>query len=354
MRILIIKYRNIGDVLLATALVSNLRFYFPEAVIDFATNLEAKDVLNFNPDINSIHSYDRSYVSKLTFFRKFCFEINQILHFIKRKYNVVINLTEGDRGALIAALSGAERKYTFKPRKGFLKWKKLYSGFGFESNAIHTVDRDLQFLKFLNLEVHHKQINIYWSQKDELKVNSFLEKEHVKKFVHVHPVSRWMYKCWDDKKMSYIIDQISNNSDFGIVITGSNDYKEKIHIRSIIDSCKSSPINLSGLLNLNQLAYLSSKAEFFFGVDTAPMHIAACSGAKVIALFGASSPEIWGPWDNLIGSTYKDICGIQVNGIHKVISHTDRRITYDMGVKKTIGMMSIKTEQVLREILKVL
>jgi len=40
MEILIIKFRNIGDVLLASPLIKNLILNFPEAKIDFALNKE--------------------------------------------------------------------------------------------------------------------------------------------------------------------------------------------------------------------------------------------------------------------------------------------------------------------------
>ncbi|MGP1685372.1 MAG: glycosyltransferase family 9 protein, partial [Giesbergeria sp.] len=32
------------------------------------------------------------------------------------------------------------------------------------------------------------------------------------------------------------------------------------------------------------------------GMDSAPMHIAAAVGTPVVALFGPSGADIWGPW----------------------------------------------------------
>jgi heptosyltransferase-3 len=44
------------------------------------------------------------------------------------------------------------------------------------------------------------------------------------------------------------------------------------------------------------MAALSARARLFFGVDSAPMHIAAAMGTPVVALFGPSGEHEWGPW----------------------------------------------------------
>ena len=54
--------------------------------------------------------------------------------------------------------------------------------------------------------------------------------------------------------------------------------------------------DLSGALTLRELAALTARAKLFFGVDSAPMHIAAAMGTPVVALFGPSGEKEWGPW----------------------------------------------------------
>ena len=69
------------------------------------------------------------------------------------------------------------------------------------------------------------------------------------------------------------------------------------------------------------MAYLSSKAKLFIGVDTAIMHMAAAVDTPVIAFFGPSAAFNWGPWDNdMFESGYKKN-GIQKMGKHIVIQH---------------------------------
>ncbi len=63
-------------------------------------------------------------------------------------------------------------------------------------------------------------------------------------------------------------------------------------------------MELLGKTSLNQLSALSKRANLFFGVDSAPMHIAAAVDTPVIALFGPSGAFHWGPWDNNYSSEF--------------------------------------------------
>lgn len=64
MKILIIKFRFIGDVLLTTPLVANLKTHYPNASIHFALNQGTQAVIQNNPQIDKIHIYDRARLSK--------------------------------------------------------------------------------------------------------------------------------------------------------------------------------------------------------------------------------------------------------------------------------------------------
>ena len=57
MKILIIKFRNIGDVLLSTPLIANIKYYYPDSNIDFALNIGCEEMVYDNPSINNIIVY---------------------------------------------------------------------------------------------------------------------------------------------------------------------------------------------------------------------------------------------------------------------------------------------------------
>ena len=354
MKILIIKFRHIGDVLLSTALIKNLKKSFPKSQIDFVLNKETKEMIENNPNINKIFSYDRKVKNK-NLFAKLFYEYKFTKNIIRNRYDIVINLTEGDRGAIIALLSKASKRYGVKSKNNLLKLLKPYNKELSCDPYLHTVEKDLQFLKLLNLPINEKKIEIFFTKKDKENIENILNSNNIKNFVIVHPVSRWMFKCWDDKKFAKVIDYIENEKRIKVIITASSDKKELSKIDKILSYCKSNPINLSGKISLKELAALISKSIFYLGVDTAPMHMASALNIPVIALFGPTDPTIWGPWDNELGySNYKKIKQTQFNGKHVIIQHPNDKIIYKNGEKISTALMSIATEEVIYYINKTL
>jgi len=144
--------------------------------------------------------------------------------------------------------------------------------------------------------------------------------------IHIHPTSRWFFKCWEDLFMAETIDTLINHG-IQVVLTCAPNNREIDKLKSILDLCKSTPINLGGQLSLKQTAAISSLAQLFFGVDSAPMHMAAAVNTPVVALFGPSSAITWGPWPNqqatpIVTSPYLCNSGNQQAGSHLVIQQS--------------------------------
>ncbi len=317
MKILILKFRNIGDVLLAVPLLSNLKKYYPNSQIDVSVNKETESMVSLNPNINKIIPYDRNKIKSLGFIRRAIEEVIFLYSFKKGNYDMIINLTEGDRGAQIAWLSGA------KIRVGYQNQNWLFrNAFNFhlpKQNLIHTVEQSLNPLRVLDIPIVDKKVKIFWPKEDDKFIDnlSFIGQ----KFIHIHPVSRWMFKCISDSTMAKIIDYCEVELNIKAVITAAPVKAELDRVNNILSFCKSAPVNLSGKLTLKQTAALNKKAKMFIGVDTAVMHISAANDTPVLAFFGPTGINNWGPWDNSkMKSSYLQRNGIQTMGMHKVIA----------------------------------
>ncbi len=315
-KILIMKFRNIGDVLLLSPLISNLKTIYPNALIDVALNNGTQEMVSLNPHVNEIIIYDRSRIKSLPLFEKIWAEIKFALNIRAKKYDIIINTTKGDRGAQLALLSGSTIKIGYKNKNNFLL-KNVFTHNLPNQELRHTLETNLDPLRVLNLPIKNKKVEIFWTKKDELKINSFLT---CKQFIHIHPVSRWMFKCVNDQTMANIIDFCKTELNKEVVLTAAPLKQEIDKINSILKLCKTKPLNLSGKLTLKQTAALNKKSKFFIGVDTAIMHISAANDTPVLAFFGPSGADHWGPWDNyLIKSEYTTRRGNQNMGKHKVI-----------------------------------
>ena len=124
--------------------------------------------------------------------------------------------------------------------------------------------------------------------------------------------------------MAEVIDWVETNG-YRVALTAAPIDAELLRAANIIQYCKHPPIQLAGKLTLKQLAALSSISMLFFGVDSAPMHIAASQDTPVLSLFGPSGGFDWGPWPNEWGSLqnpYPAKNGIQYTGNNLVIQQS--------------------------------
>jgi heptosyltransferase-3 len=118
-------------------------------------------------------------------------------------------------------------------------------------------------------------------------------------FVHVHPGSRWLFKSWPPERMAALVERIVADG-WPVAMTGAPEDRERALVAATLARCAPAAreriVDLAGALTLPELAALTARARAFVGVDSAPMHIAAAMGTPIVALFGPSSEQVWGPW----------------------------------------------------------
>ena len=319
MKILLLKYRNIGDVLLITPLISNLKLFYPDAQIDVALNSGTQDMVSLNPNISKVLVFERAQTKSQNVISKIWSECKFFYSFRKKKYELVINLTEGDRAGFISLLTNAQIRLGYLSSNWFLR--NAYTQFLPKQNFRHTIETNLDPLKVLKIPIKSKKVDIFWKDSDDQIINK--ELSNIDEFIHIHPVSRWLFKCIEDQTMAKIIDFCEHELRIRVVLTADSNIHEIGKIESILNYCSSNPLNLSGKLTIKQTAALNKRAKLFVGVDTAIMHISASNDIPVFAFFGPSGADHWGPWDNsFMFSSYSKRNGLQSMGMHRVFSES--------------------------------
>lgn len=312
MKILIMKFRNIGDVLLCTPLINALAKLYPQASIDFACNDYCVDMLSGHRGLNAIFPYPRTKLKGLNIWQRVKAELKYAKELKKQKYDLAINTTSGDRGAFLAWYIGAKTRIGFKP-DSFLTTMLLNKFIKLDQNiGLHAIEQNLLLLSTLNSNTSFcKKVSLAPSKSLDIKLDD--------KFVHFHITSRWMFKCASDELMAELIDFCAFDLGLSVVLTGDGSEIESKKIKDVLALSKARVLNLNGKLNLKQTAALAAKARAYVGVDTAIMHIAAALDTPVVALFGPSRAWEWGPWDNDLNENgYKAKNGNAFMGRHKI------------------------------------
>ena len=323
-KILVIKFRNIGDVLLTSPLISTLKNGVPNANIYAAVKAGTEAMLEGHPDLKNLYVLPKKNHSESTahFLIRYLRWLQELR---KEKFDLALNTTEGDRGIVLGFLIGAKERWCeLKPQEQ-RAWKKtlLTKILTPPKSELHTVQRNIHLAKEISTENQYR-VFLYTSDNDHMTVRRLLT-EHGwsknKKLIHIHPTSRWFFKCLPNITVAEIINRLMKEG-HQVVLTCAPESREIAQLSEIVAKCAIQPINLGGKLTLKQTGALSKIADLFFGVDSAPMHMAAAMDTPVISTFGPSGAFHWGPWPNNWTSEqnpYPSRNGVQSNQLHVVI-----------------------------------
>ncbi|MBM4294251.1 MAG: putative lipopolysaccharide heptosyltransferase III [Deltaproteobacteria bacterium] len=303
-KILVIKLRQIGDVLLTVPAFRALRENFPEAHIAALVNSGTEEVLGGSPLIDEVITYNRG-INKLNPWQRSRREIAFVRELRKQRFDLAIDLSGGDRAAITAFLSGARYRIgTNVSRYGFWGKSRLYTHFA-NGGGKHIVLRDHDVMAQFGIHASNLSVDFFIPPAARRQVEQWFRLRNNEKdlVVHIHPVSKWFFKCWKDEDMAEVAGWLINQG-VKVVVTSSPESLELQRTRNMLSlipgtaAAHSHLLDLSGQTTLPLLAAVSEAADLFLGIDSAPMHISAAVGTPVIALFGPSLTHRWAPWPN--------------------------------------------------------
>ncbi len=299
-RVLVTKLRHHGDVLLASPVFSVLKNHAPHLEIDALVYADTTAMLSANPAVSRVFGVERGWKT-LGWLAQGREEWRLLQQLRGRDYDLLIHLSEHPRGAWLAYLLGPRYRVAADyPRvRGW--WKSGFSHlYPLPKNARrHMVELNLDALRRIGLQPGEKERGLCFvpGEEAERDVERMLTELGFapRGYIHVHPASRWQFKCWPAEKTADLIDKLQALGE-RVVVTAAPDADELDLIARIRALATTPFADLSGKLTLKQLGALSRSASLFIGVDSAPMHIAAAMQTPVVALFGPSGEFNWGPW----------------------------------------------------------
>ena len=330
-RVLVTKLRHHGDVLLTSPVFTVLKRALPAAEVDALVYAETAPMLEGHPAIAQIHVIDRT--AKHRGFIAHARAEGDLLSALRaRRYDLVVHLTEHPRGIWLARLLRPRYSVARELDRAHWLWRKSFTHYYRlpRSTPRHLVECNLDGLRRIGVQPTsaEKALVLVPGDAATRSARTLLEQHGVepRRFVHLHPGSRWLFKCWSAERYAQFVDRLSELG-WRIVITGAPDSSERSLVDAIVAqtarSTRANLVDLTGQLNLRELAAVTREARIFVGVDSAPMHIAAAMQTPVIALFGPSGEFEWGPWGvphRIITSTNHPCrpCGIDGCGGGKI------------------------------------
>ena len=288
--ILVIKLRYIGDVLLATPVLRALRERFPDAQLAMAVNRGTEDVLKWNPDLNEVLVVERSGLAE---------QVRFLRAFRRRGFDCVIDLTDGDRSAVLARCTAAPVRIGLNEEH---RWRGLLYTTVVQPvpETMHRVEHDLETVRPLGIRPKAWPLVLQTSPEDDEAAARLLTEiageggsGTATRLVMLQPGARYWFKAWPAERFAELADRLSDKYGCRVLIGG--DTRERDLAESIRVTARTPVVSLAGRLTLLQYAAVLKRCALFVGNDNGPMHMAAALGVPVVALFGPSNPAEWGP-----------------------------------------------------------
>ncbi len=293
-KILVIKMRHHGDVLLTSPLFSQLKAAIPHAQIDAFIYEDTLPMLEGHPAISHYLLYDRDW-KKLSWIKKLSKEFYLLKRIRSSGYDLVLNLTEGDRGAIAAWISGASCRVGLKAQKGsYTHVVKM------GPHPRHTVEKQLDSIRRIGIfpRPEERDLSLHIPSVAKDSIRALLKKQGMtpEGCIVIHPVSRWRFKCLSVQQMAQLLIDL-HAAHFPIVLSAGPDPEERAMVEKIVALAPQVPtLNLAGQISLKELSALIALSRALICVDSVPLHIASATKTPVVALFGPTSEVNWGPW----------------------------------------------------------
>ncbi|MFA3781931.1 glycosyltransferase family 9 protein [Melioribacteraceae bacterium 4301-Me] len=282
-KILIIKLRGIGDVVLSTIVLKNLKRDFPHSEISYLTEKHSAQVLKNLPQLRHVY-----YFEKLTLLQKVKFFL--LIRYIK--FDLILDFYSNPTTALLTFFSGAIYRAGF-PYKGR---KYAYNLYGpIERNKYHAAMLHLEFLKRIGLSANESELLFLLDKNansfaSNLLSNLIIDK---KSLVGICPTGGWESKKCDPIKLAEIADNLINKYKINVIILwGPGDESDANEIKHLMKN----NAYLAPKTTILEMAAIIAKCKFVICNDSGPMHISVALDVPVLALFGPTDPILQGPF----------------------------------------------------------
>jgi len=295
-RVLVVKLGHHGDVLLAAPVLRALRAELPDARIDALVYDDTAVMLTAHPVLDQLHVVGRAWraLGPIARIRR---EADLYGTLRARGYDLIVHLSDQNRGAWLARTLGARWSVAAKRPGRF--WRGSFSHLfpKLRNGRRHQVELNLDALRRIGIQPRERKVEFVPGDAARTEVLRLMAEHGLveRGFLHIHPASRWRFKCWPAAANAELIDRLADSGE-RIVLTAAPDKTELALIEAILARTRSRPVNLAGKLSIKTLGELCSRARLFVGVDSMPMHLAAAMGTPTVALFGPSGDLEWGPW----------------------------------------------------------
>jgi len=269
MKILVIRFSSIGDIVLTTPVVRCLKTQLG-CEVHYATKKEYASVLHGNPYIDQFHFLENNLDALIQQFKA-------------ESFDYIIDLHNNLRTSHIKLRLGG--KWNRFNKLNIQKWLLV----NFKMNLLpdeHIVHRYMQTVEKLGIVYDGKGLDFFIKPEDDLDVLRLLPVEFRENYVCLVPGAKFATKSIPLDKCVEIIQSITCPV---VILGGPAESEAGEQIAKL--SGRNDVLNFCGKMSLGKSAAAIKHAHSVISADTGLMHIAASFDKKIISVWGNTVPE---------------------------------------------------------------
>jgi heptosyltransferase-2 len=287
-KILVVQTSFLGDVILTTPLIGEIKRKFPQAKLSVICKAQIRELLETNRAIDEVLVYDKAGSQ-----RGFSTLWKKAQELRRRGFTIAISPHKSLRTAVLLFLAGIPCRIGFRQSAGWFLYHYRVDRVGSQ----HDVDRNLSILTAFGIDVSKSQ------KKFELEPDSVARRSVARAFQSygiqgsedklifgLSPGSVWPMKRWQIDGYAKVIHDLKQAYACEVLLFGASEDRDTIAKLQQLTGYLA--VDLGGRFSLRELPAAMERCDLFICNDTGPMHVAVARGVPVVAIFCATTPSL--------------------------------------------------------------
>ncbi len=283
-KILLIQLRQLGDILLTTPCLREIRRAWPEAHISFMTHPMGRLILKDNPYLDQHIVYD----PKASWRQEW-----QLLRQLRAgAFDMVLDFMYNPRSALYARITGAPRRLAFPSRRSLFFTETVPQG----GKVEYIVSEKFRYLTHLGLKPESPALDLPWFPADAHRTDLWSTEEprfaEAPLRIVLSPTHRRAERQWPLDRFARLADRLS--LEWGATVIWIWGPGEKEFVEGIQARCLQ-PSLLAPATSFRELAALIARSDLFIGNSNGPSHVAVAVDTPSMQIHGPTYAATWCP-----------------------------------------------------------
>lgn len=315
-RVLVVRLDRMGDVVLTSPFLRELRRNLPKAWITLIVNPGVYNLVELCPYVNEILTFEWNVQRRLPELQKSGRALRLARqHLWRRRFDLaIVPRWDADyyHATFVAYFSGAFHRVGYSDNVNEHKRQvnggldQLLSDALPESTLRHEVGYNLEVIRSLGGTIQEDGLEIWTSPEDEAFADWFIKSRGIQShevIIGLGPGAGEANKKWPVSRFIKLSTWLSSHYSCRILVIGGPD--EAAMGAELAEQLPGKVINAIGQTTLRQTGALLKRCCLYIGNDSGPMHLAAAVGTPVVeicchprngARMHPRSPGRFGPW----------------------------------------------------------